>query len=78
MKAIQIKYCAPTVTKGARWKVTTYSHGAKYYDRDYSLDAHKDAANLAEYHLYEFLKWDDLKIAAIGTLPNGDYAAVLG
>ena len=74
MKAIQIKYMGPTNTKGARWKVWAMGNKAKYYDRDYEFDG-KDDANFCVSAYLKYLGWDNNFI--IGTLPNGDYVAVL-
>lgn len=74
MKAIQIKYCGPTATKGARWKVWAMDNAARYYPRDYSLDGQKDAERCASEYAAA-LCWNSELL--IGTLPNGDYVAVL-
>lgn len=75
MKAIQIKYCRPTATKGARWKVWARDDVAKYYNRDYQFDGHVDANFCVSAYLKD-KDWGEDFI--IGTLPNGDYVAVLG
>ena len=74
MKAIQIKYCGPTNTKGARWKVWAMDNAAKYYDRDYATDGEFDAENCAVRYAMA-LSWNLSQV--LGTLPNGDYVAVL-
>lgn len=73
MKAIQIKYCGPTNTKGARWKVWAMNNKAKYYARNHALDCDIDAIECAG--RYAMLQgWNHSQ--ALGTLPNGDYVAV--
>jgi len=74
MKAILIKYLAPTDTKGARLKATTDA-GAITESRDYSLDASEQARALASKYASE-KGWG--KIQGFGTLPNGDDVATLG
>lgn len=74
MKAIQIKYCGPTNTKSARWKVWAMDNKAKYYDRDYEFDGQVDA-NFCVSAYIKNMGWDNDFI--MGTLPNGDYVAVL-
>ena len=74
MKAIQIKYMGPTNTKGARWKVWAIDNKAQYYNRDYALNHDNDAIQCAT--AYEnSLGWFNPMV--FGTLPNGDYVAVL-
>lgn len=73
MKAIQIKYCVPTNTKGARWKVWAMDNKAKYYSRDYARDSYIDALECAGYYAMS-LGWNGRTV--LGTLPNGDYVAV--
>jgi len=73
MKAIQIKYCGPTNTKGARWKVWAMDNKAKYYNYDYAQDNDFDAIGCAARYAAE-LGWEGS--TALGTLPNGDYVAV--
>ena len=74
MKAIQIKYCGPTNTKGARWKVWAMDNAVKYYNRDYGFNAQVDA-NFCVSAYIAYIGWDDNFV--MGTLPNGDYVAVL-
>jgi hypothetical protein len=74
MKAIQIKYCGPTNTKGARWKVWAESTSAKYFNRSYELDGRDDANFCVSAYLKE-MGWNN--DFTMGTLPNGDYVAVL-
>lgn len=74
MKAIQIKYMGPTNTKGARWKVWAMDNKVKYFNRKYQYDAANDAAlNAAHYAVLN--GWNSP--IKMGTLPNGDYVAVL-
>lgn len=61
MKAIQIKYCGPTNTKGARWKVWAESTRVKYYNREYEFDGRDDALKCANEYL-DFIRWDEIKI----------------
>lgn len=73
MKAIQIKYCCPTNTKGARWKVWAMDNAVKYYSRDYEFDGQVDASFCVSAYLKD-KGWGDSFV--MGTLPNGDYVAV--
>ena len=75
MKAIQIKYLAPTNTQGTRLKAWTEA-GAIIEPRDYALDDREQAKQLAQRYTME--KGWCTKIAGFGTLPNGDYVATLG
>lgn len=74
MKAIQIKYMGPTDTKGARWKVWAEGVKAKYYSRDYEFDGQVDANFCVSAYL-KCCGWNNNFV--MGTLPNGDYVAVL-
>lgn len=74
MKAIQIKYLGPTNTLGARLKVWAGDCPVKYMPRDYSIDVEVDATYCARLYM-KLMGWQgDI---AFGTLPNGDYVAVM-
>lgn len=75
MQAIQIKYLSPKGLKGSRWKATCNS-GSVTKGYDHALSGEKNAVEAAELLLTK-LGWDDLKMSALGTLPNGDYVCTL-
>lgn len=75
MKAIQIKYLAPTNTRGSRLKAFTDA-GSMTEGLDYSLSIEKQAADLAARYVRK-QQWQS-KITGFGCLPNGDYVATIG
>jgi hypothetical protein len=74
MKAIQIKYLPPTDTLGSRWKVWADGVGSitEHYDYAFNNDVQVEA--LA--NDFAQAKWN-IGIMGIGTLPNGNYVALL-
>ena len=80
MKAIQIKYLPPTNTLGSRWKVWADGVGSITEPYDYlafmqtpfspEVQVEALASDFAE------TKWG-VGILGIGTLPNGNYVALL-
>lgn len=75
MKAIQIKYLAPTNTKPARLKAFTDAGSITESAND-GLDSHTQALLLVERYIKE-KKWN-VNIDGFGVLPNGDYVATIG
>lgn len=73
MKAIQIRYLAPTDTKGSRFKAFTEA-GSMTAPYDYALDHEHNALALAEAYCKKYA-WD--RPTGFGSLPNGDYVATL-
>lgn len=75
MKAIQIKYLAPTNHKGARLKAS--AHGCK--SLTVSFDHSKDDGGCNEL-TKEFIVRQNWKseITGTGQLPNGDFVATIG
>ena len=88
MKAIQIKYLPPTDTLGSRWKVWADGVGSMTAPVDMTIvptlgGGYKETAPFnpeaqAEALASDFAetKWG-LGILGIGTLPNGNYVALL-
>lgn len=74
MQAIQVKYLAPTNTKGSRFKAFC-SGGSITRSRDYELEVNDNMANVA-WELANKLGWSGEFRG--GTLPNGDMVWVMG
>lgn len=74
MKAIQIKYLAPTDTKGSRLKVWAEGVKPKIYGRNYDVSGEFDAENCAKEYAKDMNWFNPL---VFGMLPNGDYVAVM-
>ena len=75
MKAIQVKYLAPTNTKPSRWKAFAEGGASVTLSLDYELDAGPDARRVAQ-ALVDKMQW--APITGAGCLPNGDYVFTLG
>ena len=76
MKAIQIRYLAPTNTQGARFKAFSEA-GSLIRPREYDLEP-LDQAKLVAYDYLVTLGWADHSyISGFGSLPSGDYVATL-
>lgn len=77
MKAIQIKYLPPTNFKAARMKAWTEggNNVTVPFQHEISCDNAR-AEDVAQELIYR-MGWN-VMIAGIGTLPNGDWVAVLG
>lgn len=75
MKAILVKYLAPTDTKGVRLKASAEGVKSITRDRSYDVDS-RDCALLVAQELADKYGWG--KVKGFGMLPNGDYAATLG
>lgn len=70
MKAIQVKYLAPTNNRGSRFKVS--AEGVKSITRSFNHEW--DASKNAEHYAYELCKINDWQgLLVSGQLPNGDY-----
>lgn len=77
MKAIQIKYLSPTDSSGARLKAMAEGVKSLVVGRDYELDVHDQARELAAHFIAETFQ-GNCKLYGFGCLPNGDYVATLG
>jgi hypothetical protein len=77
MKAIQIKYLPHTETRGVRLKVFAEGFKPLIVGREYELDFHEQARELAEVYIKQIFN-GDCKLYGFGCLPNGDYVATLG
>ena len=75
MQAIQVKYLAPTNTKGSRWKAFCYS-GSITVPYNHDLNDEGNAIE-AGYALLAKLDWS-MFIRDYATLPNGDSVLTLG
>jgi hypothetical protein len=76
MKAIQVKYLAPTNTKPSRWKAFVYGGANVTLSYDYSLGSEENARSAAIALMVQ-LGWPH-KITGSGGLPNGDYVYTIG
>jgi hypothetical protein len=74
MKAIQVKYLAPTNTKGSRYKAFIGDGISLTIDQDYSLD-YPENMMLAAKMLAQKLEWKGEFVG--GTLPNGDMVFIM-
>jgi hypothetical protein len=75
MKAIQVKYLAPTNTKGSRWKAIAWPGLSVTLSYDHALTGAENARTAA-YALSDKMCWKRPK--GEGQLPNGDYVFTLG
>lgn len=79
MKAIRIKWLGPTNTRGARYSLSADGWPTKTFPKEYG-DGDSPRELVAKY--FEFLRSKGVRLGgnvrvAVGTLPNGDDAAVL-
>ena len=78
MKAIQIKYLAPTDHKPARWKA--FVEGAFKFNKEgkssITIQAYNTEWMEAAKDLITELEWN-VKITGSGALPNGDYVVTI-
>lgn len=75
MKAIQIKYLAPTNTQGSRLKAFVEGCKPLTVARDYAATYDSQEIELANEYI-KTLDWN-VKISGIGQIPNGDYVVTL-
>ncbi len=77
MKAIQIRYLPATNFKGARMKAWTEGGNSIVIPYSYEISSDELRAKLMAEELKTQLNWCKLKIIGVGSLPNGDWCAVL-
>lgn len=78
MKALLIKYHGPTNTKGSRLSVQSEGYKPLYEPLNVEQDFEDQAYDMATRYFEGRFRIDTSKHPfAIGTLPNGDIAAVL-
>ena len=75
MQAIQVKYLGPTNTKGARLKAWAASGVSIIEDRDYAIDASKQAQIMCELYAKK-MNWH-YSTMHFGTLPNQDWVGLI-
>ena len=73
-QAIEIKYLGPTDHQGARLKATAGA-GSITVGRDYGIDADTQARILAREYIQKH--WPHSVLHGFGTLPSGNYCAVI-
>jgi hypothetical protein len=76
MIALLIKYHGPTNTKGTRLSVQSEGFKPVFENREYDLEI-DDQAHRVAWRTFQKRFGIDHPNFAIGTLPNGDYVAVL-
>ncbi len=76
MKAIQIRYLPATNFKGARMKAWTEGDNKVIVPFQYEISNDELRAQDVAQELICRMEWN-VKIKGIGTLPNGDYVAVI-
>ena len=76
MKAIQVKYLAPTNTKDGRLKAWICNSNYLIEPLCCNLEIEEQAVILVNRFLIE-LNWVTSKVSGFGTLPNGDFVATL-
>ena len=75
MKAIQVKYLAPTDCKGARFKAFIKGNSVTE-PYNYIGTAEEQSIYVAEL-LIKKLGWDNTKVSGVGVLPNEDYVITI-
>lgn len=76
MKAIQIRYLAPTNTRGTRLKVWAEGMKPEIYSRDYALEPDDQARALGT--AWAQKHWQQTSDIGFGSLPNGDWVITIG
>ena len=76
MKAIQIKFMGATDTKGSRLKAWAEGCPGMIESLDYGVDIEEQAYGLAMRYMVG-MNWVECTLAGFGTLPSGDWVAVL-
>lgn len=77
MKAILVKYLAPTNCNGSRWKASAEGWKSITEPMNYSLQPEQNAESVARELLNANTAWGQRWELIQGTLPNGDYVFCL-
>ncbi len=76
MKAIQIKYCGPTNTKGARLSVKAMDNKTIWHSYDHGSESMEKQAEIIAWEYINMMGWKASKIH-VGTISNSECVAVI-